>query len=351
MQEDIRKIIGFGILAPSGGNSQPWRFEVKDNVISAIALPDLDHKVLNFRHRGTLVAHGACMENMLIASSQMGYKTDFREFPDASNPNLTFILQLQKAASTTEPLFHTIEKRVTNRKAYETTPLTEKQRAEFLKLDGAIGGVRLKLIEKTDEIKVLGRASADNERVMLENKILHSLFFKELVWTEEEEKIKRSGLYLKTMEMEKPKEKALSIFKYWPLMAFANKFGMASRIASDNAAIYSSSGAMIIIMAEDTDLSFFRSGRLLEKVWLTAEYFGLSVNLMTGVPFLHQNVKGGNKDIFSKKELSIITNAYKNMDKLAGTENKYIIMGICRIGSDGNPSARSSKKNADIKFL
>ena len=86
MSEDIQKILEAGCRAPSGSNSQPWRFMVKDNQISIFALPEKDHPILNFRHRGTWVAHGALLENILITSSHLGYKTDVKLFPDKDYP-------------------------------------------------------------------------------------------------------------------------------------------------------------------------------------------------------------------------------------------------------------------------
>ena len=39
MEQDLKEIINISIFAPSGDNSQPWRFKIKNNIpIKAIKL-------------------------------------------------------------------------------------------------------------------------------------------------------------------------------------------------------------------------------------------------------------------------------------------------------------------------
>src|SRR3989344_3442769 len=123
MKEDIQKILEAAVNAPSGSNSQPWRFEVSGSEIKIIALPEKDHPILNYRNRGTLVAHGALIENIIISSKAHGYTPILEIFPDHSNKNLTAIFKFEKSTKEIEPVFQFIEARATNRKPYESTPL------------------------------------------------------------------------------------------------------------------------------------------------------------------------------------------------------------------------------------
>jgi len=47
MKEVIKKIIEAGIMAPSGENCQPWRFEVRGNKISIFNIPERDTSLYN----------------------------------------------------------------------------------------------------------------------------------------------------------------------------------------------------------------------------------------------------------------------------------------------------------------
>lgn len=104
-KETIQKILEASINAPSGSNSQPWRFEFFDNELRIIATPEKDHPILNFRNRGTWVAHGALIENIIIAATHFGFKTKPHFFPDYRDPNLTAILEFKKDDLVSDPLF------------------------------------------------------------------------------------------------------------------------------------------------------------------------------------------------------------------------------------------------------
>ena len=94
LQYNIKKIIEVAVNAPSGSNSQPWRFKVREGVIEIIAEPEKDHPILNFRNRGTWIAHGALIENIVILASAFGYKAGVSIFPNKNEKNITARISL-----------------------------------------------------------------------------------------------------------------------------------------------------------------------------------------------------------------------------------------------------------------
>lgn len=347
MEESIKKILEAGAQAPSGSNSQPWRFRVRDNQIDVIAFPEKDHPILNFRYRGTWFAHGALLENILIAASALGYNAQFDLFPDKSNSNLTARITLERGSLKDELLYKYIFKRTTNRKPYANTPLTSEQRADLLRSVREVGGGEVKLIEDLNKLKILGEALSANEVVMLENKFLHKLFFEEIVWTGEEEKKRKSGLYLKTMELKPPQQFALRFFKYWPVVNFLNKLGLAKSIAKENAGVYSSAAAIGILIVDDDDVAFLQAGRIVERLWLKVTKMNLSFHLLTGIPFLWQGIRAGKAEYFSREHVGLIEDAYKKIVGIGGATAGRIAAFLFRIGDGGEPSARSSKMAVD----
>lgn len=345
-KESVKKIIEAGVLAPSGGNSQPWRFEVDGSKVYVWALPERDHAILNFRYRGTWIAHGALLENMITAASKTGFLASVKIFPRPEEPNLTFEINFEKIFPNPEPFYEAIFKRCTNRKIYNTTPLSKNQKEDLSRL----GGDFLKLIEDPVQIKILAEAVSANEIVMLENKVLHKLFFQEIVWTDKEELQKKTGLYLRTMEIPPPAQVMLRLFKRWPIMKFANKLGAARKIAADNAKNYAAVAAMCVIVVNDSDNNFIEAGRIIERLWLYATAANLKFHLITGVPFLWQGINSGKtSSIFSKEHIDFIKKAYQDIVEVSGSDGK-IPVAIFRIGEDGEPSARSSRLPPNIKF-
>ena len=367
-REEITKILTYAAMAPSGSNSQPWKFRVLENRIDVIALPEKDHPVLNIQNRGTWVAHGALLENLSIAASALGYNADITIFPDINSPNLTARVMIEKKQSLSESLFEAIPKRVTNRKPYQKTPLSVKEK-ELLQQHASIlhNRAQLFLIENSKKLETLGSALAVNEIVMLENKTLHRLFFDEIVWTKKEEQEKKSGLYLKTMELEAPKEKILKILRHWPIMRIANALGFARKaVAADNAKMYASCAAMGLITVSNEDRAFIDAGRLMERIWLQATSMSLGFQLVTGVLFLKQGIDRGNTAKLSDEHLMFIREAYQTIlnafSPLGGSRlaedgesrrvtPKWIPAVLFRIGNSAPPTAYSSKKLPDIEFV
>jgi len=347
-REETQKILEAAINAPSGSNSQPWRFEFKDNKLYLIALPEKDHPILNYRNRGTWVAHGALIENILIAASAAGFSTDLKIFPDSSRPNVTAKIEFSKSVPREEPLFSSISKRATNRKPYKNTPLTEEQKNIFIESTQKISGVEVKIIEDKKAIQQLAEAASINEVVTLENEKLHKLFFDEIVWTREEEERRGKGLYIKTMELKPPQQAALKLFRKWKVMNLFNKLKFARGIARGNSKTYASCSAMIGIIIKDNDADFITAGRAMERIWLEATRLGLSFHLLTGTLFYYQAL-AFKREIFSKEHREIIENAYNKTKKYLGVNNETIAL-LFRVGYGGQPSALSIKKDPLINF-
>lgn len=63
--EDIKKILEAAVQAPSGDNSQPWRFEIRDRdgEIRIFNIPERDKSLYNYGQMASCVAHGALIEN------------------------------------------------------------------------------------------------------------------------------------------------------------------------------------------------------------------------------------------------------------------------------------------------
>lgn len=322
---------------------------MKGNKIQLYALPEKDHPILNYKNRGTLVASGAALENMSVAASHFGYKAKITILPEKSNPNFVAAVELEEDSSSENDLYSFIESRTTNRKPFFKNPLTEEQRKELFELNPV---EILKVEEDKEKMEILGRAISVNEIVMFENKILHKLFFNDLVWTEREEKIKKTGLYLKTMELKPPQQLALRLFKFWPIMNFLNKkLGLARSIAKENGKGYSSASCIGAIIVNDNDEDFIRAGMLMQRIWLRATKLGLNFHLMTAVPFFWQKIMAGETKDFSKEHVELVKKAYTDMASIFNPREGEIIGLVFRIGKGEKPSAMTSRLEPMVEFL
>ena len=103
-------LISFAICAPSGHNSQPWKFQTTENQI--IVMPDMSKtlKVVDGENRELFISLGCAVENMQIAATQYGYESDY-EYIDGK----IVVTFRQSENVTPDPLFDQIKKRHTHR--------------------------------------------------------------------------------------------------------------------------------------------------------------------------------------------------------------------------------------------
>jgi hypothetical protein len=348
MSEDITKIISDGILAPSGENCQPWRFTVEGNKVYIFNIPEADQSLYNYDQKGSYVAHGALIENMVISASKFGYETKIELFPK-QEPNLVAILTLEKKSIKGDQLSTYLDKRHTNRKEYSTEKLSKEQKNELISTAEATGFGSLKIIDDEKLITSISGALAVNEKIIFENKELHNFFYSHILWNEEDQ-YKAGGFYIKTLEFFPHQLKGVKLFKNWAILKILNKLAKVSQmIVKDNIARYEKSGALAVVMIDSNDnKSYVNAGRLAERVWLKATELGLSIHPCTGVLFLMENIKNGNQKVFINKHQEIIKKAYRDITDTFAVQNKTIPM-LFRIGYGEPPTATAIRMKPTIE--
>lgn len=343
MPDHIKQIIQAAVLAPSGENSQPWKFVVKDNFIYLYNVPERDLSFYNFKQYGSYVAHGAAIENILITASYLGYKCLIDLFPNTEDENLVASIKLERSNPSEDPLFSSIPKRVSNRKAYRVVPLENEQREALFSSVRNISGVKFYLIEDKEAIKQLALVGSTNERIMLEARQVHDFFFDHLNWTEKEELEKRYGFYIKTLELPPPIVIAFKLFKHWPVMRFLNLIGFTKLVEKGNADLYATASAFGIIAIDNAQpKNFVLAGRATQRIWLMATKLGLGFQPLTGILFFMQKISGAEDKDFSQKHVELIKSRYETVRSTFKLEQGTVAM-MFRIGTADPPSARSNR--------
>lgn len=348
MPHDIEQIITDGTLAPSGENCQPWRFSVMDNKIRVFNVPELDQSLYNYKQRGSFVAHGALIENIVLSASKYGYRADVEIFPQKNEPDLVSIITLNKSSSKDEPLYPYIKERHTNRKDHKPEKLTGAQKSSLIKAAADTGLGELRIIDDQSALDILGKDLAVNEQIIFENKELHDFFYDHILWNEGDQN-KAGGFYIKTLEFLPKQLKGVKVFKNWFVLKILNKVGKVSRmIAKENAKKYAESGALAVVVVNGkADKDYVNAGRVAERVWLSATALGISVHPCTGVLYFMENIKEGNHSVFSAAHRELIKTAHASIIKAFGVEGKTVPM-LFRLGFADAASARAMRMKPDI---
>ena len=121
MKTDFIQIASYASKAPSGHNTQPWKFHITDSTITVLPNLDVALPVVDKNNRELFISLGCAVENLCIAASYFGYTTHIIECNIEA-----IILEFTKNDLTIEDsLFHQIEKRQTNRNIYNGNKISD----------------------------------------------------------------------------------------------------------------------------------------------------------------------------------------------------------------------------------
>lgn len=352
MENKIKKIIAIAVNAPSGDNMQPWRFVLTRQGVDLYNIPTGDTSPYNMRQRGSLIAHGAVLENIDIVAPTFGLQPSIQIFPLPNNQTHVARINFTVVTPRLHPLAVAIEQRCTNRLAYERTPLTEDTtRMLDTVVTGAFQHFSLSWMRENQEKDALGKILSLNERLILENEKIHDAIFSIIRWTNEDERATNDGLFIKTLELAPPQRFAFRIFSNWRRLSKIRKWiNVGKLVSKDTAKLYASSGAFGLFTIDDErDATFVTLGRALQRLWLTATNNGLSIQPVTALPYLYQRIKAGDAAFLSIEQQQEIKNAVEairthfHVSPLQTAAFLFRI-GICRL----QPSARSHKRSPFI---
>jgi nitroreductase len=128
--DPIRDILDLARWAPSGDNTQPWRFEVIDDHHFVVhAFDTRDHCVYDLDGHPSQIALGALLETLAIAASAHGLRAAFSRRAGSPDARPEFLVELEADSQLSpDPLLPYVRQRSVQRRPMRTTPLTAPQK-------------------------------------------------------------------------------------------------------------------------------------------------------------------------------------------------------------------------------
>ena len=254
----MRELIRYGTLAPSGHNAQPWKFAVFGDTVRI--LPDYSRRlpVIDPLDRELWISLGCVAENLEIAAQSAGYETEITgPTPDADY----LTLRLRPATVRISPfLMEAIPHRQSTRSLYDghAVPLADIRRIEGVP---PVPGVSLHILTASDQKEAVIEyiKSADQRQYGSQP------FLSELVtwlrFNKPEALHRLDGLYTRCSgSPEIPR---------WLGQRFLTSAGAERQSAADEKNVRSSSGLIVLAAMQDDKRHWVETGRLFERLALT----------------------------------------------------------------------------------
>lgn len=354
MKEIITTILNESVTAPSPDNFQPWKFEVNNNIIDVIKIPEKMNHLLDCKEHVLILTIGMLIENISIVATHYHVEASFSYFPETSDSNLVARITLNKNESVKiDELYESVKLRCTNRSFYKKKKIQIEKLDELEKQSKSDSGVDLQIVTDDKQLKKLGSVFSTIDKIIFENKVVHDSLYHHITWSKQEEEKTRQGLSIHAMALNAMEIALFKSLKNWSLVNFLNKLGLSDFIRFNNAKQYSSApAAFIVSIKNDSNADYINAGRFIERLWLKTNSFGISFHTIVGTIYCYQKIRENENDVFNEKHASLLRENYFELEKIAkenGLVNKNIVY-FARIGYPSKPDYRSPRKEASVVF-
>lgn len=265
-------LVRYGVLAPSGHNSQPWTFRTTEDGIEVYA--DYARRVPHAdpADRELMISVGAAITNLCVAAAHFGFESTvlYQARPEESLPVALVALRETCAPdSALTRLFGAITARHTHRGTFDTRPIDESTLTELCDfIESHSAWVRFLVPhDRTRAAELVARA----ERVLMAS----STFRGELAdWTRPNDTDAGDGICADGFGIPDPLGPATP----W----FLRRFDVGSVRSSRSRSLVEHAAGLIVLTSEDDHVSLIRCGETLELLLLLLTRLGLNYSFMNG---------------------------------------------------------------------
>ncbi len=346
--EQIRQLVSFGLLAPSGHNCQPWRFVYRQGVLECSLDPERAGGMLDFQNSASCLSIGAAVENMALASMEMGFslKCDLR--PIARDINLVCKLQFARSAERVEGgLFQQIQRRVTNRKVGDGHPLSQKEEEIIRAVVESQGGC-LWLYKDAERLREAGQVLGQGDRFVFLSETLHREIMAGFRWNRRQVEATRDGLDIATLELSPSDLIGLKLASRWSAMKILDSLGRGEVLERVSRKVMRGASAIGLLAYPGQDKrAYFQAGRIMQRLWLTLSHLRIGLQPLTVLPYLFARLDRGAGEGLSDKERSLLSVIRDRFRQLFPTPRGYCEALMFRLVKAEAPSIRSLRRSVD----
>jgi molybdopterin/thiamine biosynthesis adenylyltransferase len=340
----IEQILNMARWAPSGDNTQPWRFEVIGEHHAVVhGFDTRDHCVYDLDGHASQISHGALLETVAVAATAHGFRTTVERRPDSLENKPTFDIHFEPDdAIGPDPLIPYIPYRTVQRRPMSMRRLSLRQKHA---LEAAVGaGYRVLWLESAKDRLRAALLMFRNAKLRLTLPEAYQVHRDIIEWNARfsSDRLPDQAIGLDPV--------ALGLMRWamksWGRVEFLNKYlagTLMPRVQLDLIPGIACS-AHFAIVAQNTPATaedYTVAGRRVQRFWLTAAKTGLFIQPEITPLVFARYVREGTT--FSQKD-GALEQAEKlslQLQQLLSAADAAHVVFMGRIGTGPAPSARS----------
>jgi sulfur-carrier protein adenylyltransferase/sulfurtransferase len=332
--------------APSGDNTQPWRFRVMGSRHVAVHGYDTrQHCIYDLTGQGSQLSLGCLLETMTIAATAYRWETVINRRPDSPDERPVFDVHFNDSGGIEpDPLVRFIETRCVHRRPMSWRRLTADEKAaleravapryRLMWVEGSSKLRMAKLLFRNAGLRLTMPEAYKTHRAIIEWDAVHS-----------EEKIPDAALGASRVTLRVMKWAMQS----WERVAFLNRYlagTLLPRIEMDVVPAMACGGHCLLIAPAPprTFDDYILAGRAMQRLWLTVTRVGLHLQPeMTPLIFasyVHAGVRFSADPVMWKRGVQIA----RELQGVIGAPAKTCAVFMARIGAGRGPQARSLRR-------
>jgi nitroreductase len=289
MKNLIEPLLAAAARAPSGDNTQPWRFVAGADTIALQLDPDRDPSPMNSGQRMARIAVGAALENLLRAAQYLGLRAELDSDP---RPYLARV-RLSGGGDGAGRVAADLGARTTNRRPYDGRPVPAEVLDRLARETPGLGGVTTHWVVGADRLKALAGTIGRADGLMFGDPSMRRAFLANVRFDRPHAEAVDEGLSLACLELSAADRLALRVMRRTPHVVL--KLGGAPAVfnAKSRGLVASASGLCVVAApdgAEETDLDV---GRAVQRAWLALTAEGLAAQPMMSLPVLENALEHG----------------------------------------------------------
>jgi hypothetical protein len=343
VNSDLMDVLAAAMRAPSGDNTQPWRFTVNEvaQTIDIRVDETRDPSPMNAGQRMSRIACGMAAENIAAAAYAYGFETEVKYIDQQVVRARLHSRRIPKEDPRAD---RTVAERCTNRKRYDARPLPADAIAELVRSTPILDDVAVHWVHERKRIERLADLVGRADAAMFGEPSMRAAFLHNVRFDVPGDAETDEGLSLNSIEVFGPQRLALRGMPKMPqwLLRISGTFRMFA--AQSRMLLRSASGFCVIASADRTPLGDFKVGRSTERAWLALTKRRLAAQPMMSLLCLANILEHGDAALIERagrKRISALMDEFRAQVPEVGTRRPSFLL---RFGYGDAPSGRTGRR-------